>query len=130
MSDSNHDMTKPQRLQADQPTDDWTTEVVVRLPETLEQQARELKAFERSRQIRSATDLLRGLLAYVYTTHSFAHLSMWSVLIGLADVSANDWRKRLRQASPWLTWLLRRACWPLPVRSPHGWCEEAGEGSC
>jgi hypothetical protein len=107
MSDSNHDMTKPQRLQADQPTDDWTTEVVARLPETLEQQARELKAFERSRQIRSATELLRGLLAYVYTTHSFAHLSMWSVLIGLADVSANDWRKRLQRASAWGNWLLQ-----------------------
>jgi hypothetical protein len=66
-----------------------------------------LKAFERSRQIRSAPDLLRGLLAYVYTTHSFAHLSMWSVLIGLADVSANDWRKRVPQASAWGNWLLQ-----------------------
>ena len=43
MSDSNHDMTKPQRLQTDQPTDDWTTEVVARLPETLAQQAKERK---------------------------------------------------------------------------------------
>jgi hypothetical protein len=43
--------------------------------------------------------LLRGLLAYVSTTHSFAHLSMWSLVIGLADISANDWRKRLQKAN-------------------------------
>src|SRR5439155_24894717 len=67
--------------------------------------------FERERSIGSATDLLRGLLAYVYTAHSFQHLSMWSVLIGLADVSANAWRKRLRKAGPWLDWQMpRSAC--------------------
>jgi hypothetical protein len=88
-------------------TEDWATEVVTRLPENAQQQARVLKAFERSRQIRSATDLLRGLLAYVYTVHSFEHLSIWSVLVGVADVSANDWRKRLQRASTWLSWLLQ-----------------------
>ncbi len=107
MSDTTHDMTKSRRLQADEPADEWTTEVVARLPETLAQQAKALKAFERSRQIRSPADLLRGLLAYVYTTHSFAHLSMWSVLIGLADVSANNWRQRLQRASAWGNWLLQ-----------------------
>lgn len=107
MPDSHHNTMTSGLLQVDQPSDDWTTEVVARLPERVEQQARALKAFERSRQIRSATDLLRGLLAYVYTTHSFAHLSMWSLLIGLADVSANDWRKRLQQASAWGNWLLQ-----------------------
>ena len=87
--------------------DDWTKEVLPRLPTNREEQAKKLKAFERSRQISSATDLLRGLLAYVYTAHSFAHLSMWSVLVGVADVSANDWRKRLQKASAWLDWLLQ-----------------------
>ena len=87
--------------------DEWATEVVTRLPENMQQQARVLKAFERSRQIRSASDLLRGLLAYVYTVHSFQHLSIWSLLLGVADVSANDWRKRLQRASGWLTWLLQ-----------------------
>lgn len=72
--------------------DDWTKEVVPRLPAQLEEQAQKLKAFERCRKIGSATDLLRGLLASVYTTHSFQHVGMWSILIGLADVSANDWR--------------------------------------
>ncbi len=126
-----HDTTTPEPLQAvDLATDEWTKEVVPRLPSAMEDQAKALKAFERSRQIRSASDLLRGVLAYVFTVHSFAHLSIWSVLLGLADVSANDWRKRLRQAGPWLTWLLLRACWPLPARSPRGWCEQEGSGSC
>jgi DDE family transposase len=107
MPDKNHHTTRAKQVQADQPSDDWATEVVARLPERVEQQARALKAFQRSRQIRSATDLLRGLLAYVSTTHSFAHLSMWSVLIGLADVSATDWRKRLQRASMWGNWLLQ-----------------------
>src|SRR5712692_7720752 len=103
-----YDTTTPTLAQAaaDQ-QDDWNREVVARLPENLQQQARVLKAFERSRQIRSASDLLRGLLAYVYTVHSFQHLSIWSLLLGVADVSANDWRKRLQRASGWLTWLLQ-----------------------
>src|SRR5213078_1906285 len=78
-------------------------------PAQLEEQAKKLKAFERCREISSATDLLRGLLAYVYTAHSFQHLSMWSVLVGLADVSANDWRKRLQKASAWLDWQMPRS---------------------
>ena len=90
-----YDTTAHEPLQATlAPADEWAREVVSRLPEHAQQQARVLKAFERSRQIRSASDLLRGLLAYVYTVHSFQHLSIWSVLLGVADVSATDWRKR------------------------------------
>ena len=37
--------------------DEWATEVVTRLPGNVQHQASVLKAFERSRQIRSATDL-------------------------------------------------------------------------
>jgi hypothetical protein len=102
-----HHTIKEEKTQGNGNQDDWEKEVVPRLPERLEEQAKKLKAFERSREIGSATDLLRGLLAYVFTAHSFQHLSMWSLLIGLADVSANDWRKRLRKASDWLDWLLQ-----------------------
>jgi len=114
-----YDTTTPTLAQAaaDQ-QDDWNREVVARLPENLQQQARVLKAFERSRQIRSASDLLRGLLAYVYTVHSFEHLSMWSVLLGMADVSANAWRKRLQGASAWLSWLLQEVLAASSAVSP------------
>jgi hypothetical protein len=107
--------TREQDLQASQSEDDWSKQVLPRLPAHLEEQARKLKAFERSRQIGSASDLLRGLLAYVYTTHSFQHLGIWSVLIGLANVSANDWRKRLQKAGAWLDWLLQEV---LATASP------------
>jgi hypothetical protein len=80
-----HDTTTPEPLQGTDPaTDEWTREVVPRLPRLMEDQAKALGAFERSRQIRCASDLLRGVLAYVYTVHSFEHLSIWSVLVGLA----------------------------------------------
>jgi Transposase DDE domain len=104
--------------------DDWTKEVLPRLPSNREEQAKKLKAFERSRQIGSATDLLRGLLAYVYIAHSFQHLSMWSVLVGVADVSANDWRKRLQKASAWLDWLLQEVLAIASVASV--WLVRAG----
>jgi hypothetical protein len=107
MPSATHDTTPCKQLQEQGPSDDWSTEVLPRLPQGLEQEARAHQAFARSRQIRSASDLLRGLLAYVYTVHSFKHLAIWSVLIGLADVSANDWRKRLQRAAAWGQWLLQ-----------------------
>ena len=50
----------------------------------------------------SATDVLRALLVYVRDGGSFRVLGMWAVLHGVGDLSATAWRKRLRQASPWL----------------------------
>jgi hypothetical protein len=124
MSDQKHHTTKEELGQENGCSDDWTKEVVPRLPAHLEEQARDLKAFERKRLIGTATDLLRGLLAYVYTTNSFKHLGMWSVLVGLADVSANDWRKRLRKASAWLDWLLQEVLAMAEPLSP--WLMRSG----
>jgi len=107
MPDQKHTTIVEENVQGNGKQDDWEKEVVPRLPAYLEEQAKKLKAFERSREISSATNLLRGLLAYVYTAYSFEQLSMWSLLIGLADVSANDWRKRLCKANDWLDWLLQ-----------------------
>ena len=124
MPHKKHHTTKEEIAQENERQDDWKKEVVPRLPANLEEQAMKLKAFERCRKIGSASDLLRGLLAYVFTTHSFQHLSMWSVLLGVADVSANDWRKRLRKANDWLDWLLHEV---LAVASPVSpWLVRAG----
>ena len=103
----NHDTTSEQVTQEMTSQDEWSKQVLPGLPTQMQEQAMNLKAFERSRKIGTVADLLRGLLAYVYTAHSFQHLSMWSLLVGVADVSATDWRKRLQKASAWLDWLLQ-----------------------
>ena len=118
MPDKKYHTTTEESSQERGSQDDWTKEVIPRLPADLEERAHSLKAFERSRKIRCATDLLRGLLAYVYTAHSFRHLSIWSVLLGVADVSPNDWRKRLQKAGEWLDWLLQETLAMASVVSP------------
>jgi Transposase DDE domain len=87
-------------------TDLWHTEVVPLLPVDLEAQARGLGAFTRRRGLACASDLLRGLLAYVLVAASFQHLGAWGVLAGVAPLSAPAWHKRLVASRAWLRWLL------------------------
>lgn len=86
----------------------WQQLVEQSLPADLEQQARQMKAFVRIRNLSSASELLRAILCYVLTLSSFKQLCGWSRLLGLTPIvlSATAWQKRLRQAGPWLLWLL------------------------
>jgi Transposase DDE domain len=86
--------------------DGWEQEVLSQLPADYEQQARSTGAFVRVRGLASVADLLRGLLALVLCASSLRHLGSWAVLIGLANLSHVAWHKRLRQARPFLLWLL------------------------
>jgi Transposase DDE domain len=119
MPSSHHDTMSPPTLQvASLCQDEWNRQVVPHLPQGWQQQAETLGAHQRTRQIRSASDLLRGLLAYTLCMTSFRQLGAWSVLIGLADVSDTDWRKRLQQAGDWLIWLLRELLSVAACQSP------------
>lgn len=102
---------------------DWQQEVLAQLPTTYEQQARERKAFQRARGLRSAGDLLRGLLAFVLWARSLRELGAWATLIGLGHLSHVAWRNRLRAAAPFLLWLLAELLAvpapPVPSTTPR-----------
>lgn len=109
MPDRSHDTTALTILPASAlASQGWEQEVLPRLPQGWEQQAKHFKALTRVRQVRSAGDLLRGILAYVLCVRSFRQLGCWSVLIGLADLSEAAWRKRMSQAESWLEWCVRQ----------------------
>jgi hypothetical protein len=82
--------------------------LVKELPDELEAQARTLGAFQRARALPNAQALLRAILYYVLAAGSLRWLSAWSALCQVSShmLSATAWNKRLRQAAPWLLWLL------------------------
>ena len=84
----------------------WESEFLPRLPAHSVDQAYALHAFERVRQIRSPTDLLRGLFAYVLSSCSWRTISCWATSMDLAEMSDRAWAKRLTQALAWLQWML------------------------
>jgi hypothetical protein len=86
--------------------DTWSQEIVPRLPEQFEQQARTLKAFQRKRGFGCPTDLLRGLLVYALSPFGFRYLGAWGVLSDVADLSAPAWHLALLRSSSLLLWLL------------------------
>jgi Transposase DDE domain len=86
--------------------DNWTSEVLPRLPSDFEQQARQLQAFQRSRAFDCPASLLRGLLLYALSPFGFRWLGAWGVLSGVADLSAPAWHKALIRSSAWLLWLI------------------------
>lgn len=84
----------------------WDQEVLPQLPADYEQQAEQLHALLRHREFQRASELLRGLLAYVLCAPSFRLMGGWAVLIGLANISHVAWRAHVRKARAWLLWLL------------------------
>ena len=69
-------------------TQDWEG-VVSRLggATTLEQSARDTKAFLRARAIATAVDLLRLILAYCLSDRGLRSTAAWATAIGLANLS-------------------------------------------
>src|SRR6516165_810432 len=89
---------------------DWAG-VVARLggAETLNCTARDTKAFVRPREIRSAVDLLRLILAYCLGERGLRSTAAWATSVGLVDISSVALLYRLRQCGDWLALLVGQA---------------------
>lgn len=99
----------------------WNEVVSTRLPANLEEQARQLKAWKRKREVCSVEGLLRALLVYACCQYSFRELGMWAVLKGIGSLSERAWRKRLEQSMRWIAWLLSEL---LGVHQTPSWLPE------
>lgn len=82
---------------------DWQ-DIVERLggAEALVTSAKQTKAFLRAREIKSAVDLLRMILAYCLGERGLRSTAAWAAVIGLADISNVALLYRLRQCGDWL----------------------------
>jgi len=87
--------------------EDWSM-VVTRLggAASLDQTARAAKAFVRPREIRSAADLLRLVLAYCLGERGLRATAAWAAAVALTDVSNPAILYRLRQCGDWLNLLI------------------------
>jgi hypothetical protein len=88
-----------------QTADVWKREIQPRLPEQLETQAYQHKAWMRCRRVQNAQMLLRAILGYVLGVMTGREWGAWAVLVEIGNLSDTAWRKRLRKARPWLLWL-------------------------
>lgn len=86
---------------------DWTS-IVKRLggAKQLDISARESRAFLRPRQIKSAVDLLRLVLAYCLGVRGLRATTAWATAVGLVDISNVALLQRLRRCGGWLTVLV------------------------
>ncbi len=86
---------------------DWAG-VVARLggAEALKLTARQTKAFVRAREIGSAVDLLRLIMAYCLGEQGLRSTAAWATSVGLVDISCVALLYRLRQCGDWLALLV------------------------
>lgn len=111
---------------------DWAS-VVERLggAEALAVSARTTKAFLRPRVVRTASDLLRLVLAYCRGEEGLRLTAAWAGAIGLADLSNVALLQRLRRCGDWLGVLVGQALGagggPGPV-DPAARCDRGGAG--
>lgn len=100
----------------------WNEVVSTRFPANLEEQARQLNAWTRKREVRSVPDLLRALLVYASCQYSFQELGIWAVLKGIGSLCERAWRKRLDRSRAWIAWVLSEllGVHQTPVWLPEG----------
>jgi hypothetical protein len=92
--------------------DEWL-QVCGRIPVDIEALAQETKVIQRKREVKSALDLLRLVLAYAVCDWSLRLVGAWATMIGLGHLSDVATRQRLRKTQAWLgriigMWLAQR----------------------
>jgi len=85
--------------------EDWQA-LVQRLPSDWQEQALQLKAWQRLRKLATVAQLLRALLMYAACGFSFRQLGLWATVVGVGCLSERAWRKRVERAQEWIKWLL------------------------
>jgi hypothetical protein len=85
--------------------EDWQG-MLKHLPSDWEEQAIQLKAWQRTRKLAQIADLLRALLVYAACGYSYRQLGLWATLMGVGCLSERAWRKRMERAQDWISWLL------------------------
>lgn len=78
------------------------------------QSAKETKAFQRPRGVRSAVDLLRLVLAYSLGKLGMRGVVAWAAAVGIAEISDVALLGRLRNCGPWLQQLTGQLLRPRP----------------
>jgi hypothetical protein len=76
------------------------------LPNNLEDSAKNYRVLIRKREISSAEDLLRMLLAYSVTDLSLHSTCVWASAVGIASLSKPAFFYRVRDSTEWLLYLL------------------------
>lgn len=95
-------------------TDEWNS-LCAPWREELERSARETKALQRKRKIRSAPDLLRLALGYSLNDWSLQQLGAWATAmqVSAGSMSNTAIEERLRQTQPWLSRLVGQLLQPV-----------------
>lgn len=112
--------------------EDWQA-LSNRIPVDIDTLARETKALQRRREVKSALDLLRLVLAYSVCDWPLRLVGVWATVIGLGRLSDVATRKRLRHCQAWLgriigAWLQQRRS-ALPRRPITVRLVDASSGS-
>jgi Transposase DDE domain len=88
--------------------------------EAIEASARETRAFLRAREIASAVDLLRMILAYCLGDRGLRLTAAWAASMEIVDISAVALLYRLRQCGDWLAMLVGQALSAAAPKASRG----------
>ena len=97
----------------------------------LEALARQAKAFQRPRGVRSGTDLLRLALAWGPGGYSMQRVAAWAGERGIATLTEDALVQRLHGMVPYLQAVVSHLLMPVaPMPCWHGWVLRIADGTC